>query len=671
MNAVVEKAGAQNLRRAHAVLRESVIKLDALDHYHWLQYVPRLPGRVPFSVLARQMAEFKAALMDYWERQKQLWVRYILEHPPTEADVFGGVRVEKAGEIEGELRFHFWIDDVVARRAWWDDETMSVAEDVRILEGLFNDYLTEAVGQAGEAAMTAEGVGKAGWNKLTGQLARKFQEWGVPGTDRSAEALRMALKDRALYKVQGAYLGDGAGRLIAAATWSTDRRQGLLIVRYLGTQDALVPGAAAQAVRELAGEASRRGLSLAITAGDETASTLRALGFIRQGPHMVMAADEVGGLAAGFTETLPGWIRPGFLEGPARTFTANVTNYEELLAEVYGWTPGINQTAARLAVKRAQVNPGERLAILRGPDASLHAVANYSGPGLPGEVNLHLLGAVPGKTGAGREMMRRMAKVAADEGRGLGLHSARDAVNFYRRLGIPEKGTQYFSLTQAEAQQFASGLTGGGTGFHGGISWDLAVEGSGDWMRQHKIRRVVDEIDATTHQNLVETLAEGREQGESVQQLAQRVQQLDQTTFSYYRGERIARTEILTANRYGRYVMARENGATSKRWRSKVGDPRTREWHEIVNRQEVPIDQNFRVPNKEGDIEELFMPGVPGEGRDVSPGNIINCRCLPQFIKVGVTDERAMRMNQHGLAGGVRAPGPLFASIEEVAVRAA
>ena len=688
---VLEKVGPDALRQMHQRLREVVVKLDALDQYNWLQYAPRLEGRVSFTRLSRQMAQMKADLNDYFGRQRQLYVDYIRDHPPVVSEDFRGVPVAKAHEIETEVRYHLWLDDVVMRRDWWDVEAMSMATDVKKLEGIMADHLEPVVGEAAEALTRALGSGKAGWNRMTPALARKLVEWGVPGTDQSAEALRRALADRIKNRVQGAYLGDGAGRVLAAATWEYDTKAKQMIVRYLGTQDTLVPGSAIQAVRELAGEAARRGFSLAFHAGDSAQHVFATLGFVREGPLVVMAAEEVGGLAAGFPSTPVGWLRPGFLEGSGRVFSEFTGDTEALMKElVESWpTATANSGQAQAAIAKfgsrmkdveyqnitTQEAASMHLYVLRAQDGSLDAVAlvrEAAGKPLYGD----RFGARPGRTGSGREMMRHLSGLDSAKENGFLLNSTENAEGFYERIGMTRvadpkgwTGAEYF-FGPAEAGTFASGLTGGGVQFGGAISFELGVAGSGDWLRAHKIRGVVDEITAATHRKLVDTLAEGLEEGESIAELSERVQKLD-PVFGPVRGERIARTEILTANRMGSYQMAADHGSGRKRWRAMVGDPRTREWHEVVNRQEVGIQENFTVPNKEGIEEHLFLPGVPAEGEEVSAGNLINCRCLVQYIREGVTDEAAMALNQHGLdRAKVKSPGPVYSSLEPIPLRA-
>ena len=218
--------------------------------------------------------------------------------------------------------------------------------------------------------------------------------------------------------------------------------------------------------------------------------------------------------------------------------------------------------------------------------------------------------------GTGRRMMRELASIAAQDHKGIVLQADPGAVAFYERLGMrnedPGRELPHFTFTPKETAAFASGLTGP-TSFGGQLSWELAVTGASDWLREVKIPGVVDEVSLTTHQALVEALASGLERGESTEQLALRVRHLDKV-FGPVRAERIARTEVLTANRHGGYQMGKEAGCTEHEWRARIESPRTREWHASAHRQRVPYGQPYTVLNRKGEPQQLLYPGRPLAG---------------------------------------------------------
>ena len=95
----------------------------------------------------------------------------------------------------------------------------------------------------------------------------------------------------------------------------------------------------------------------------------------------------------------------------------------------------------------------------------------------------------------------------------------------------------------------------------------------------------------------------------------------DQT---FYRAERIARTETGAAANYGTYAGATATGRKDLRkvWKTNM-DGRERESHAAANGQQVGIDENFTVGNS-----SLKYPNdYSGAAAD-----IINCRCVANYI---------------------------------------
>lgn len=115
-----------------------------------------------------------------------------------------------------------------------------------------------------------------------------------------------------------------------------------------------------------------------------------------------------------------------------------------------------------------------------------------------------------------------------------------------------------------------------------------------------------------------ETLLDGFTLGESVPDLAQRVQ--DSLGVAETRAVTIARTEVVGASNAGSYAGVTALGTygpARKVWLATV-DSRTREAHMDADGQAVALDEPFIV-----DGEELEYPGDPAG----SAGNVINCRC--------------------------------------------
>ena len=116
---------------------------------------------------------------------------------------------------------------------------------------------------------------------------------------------------------------------------------------------------------------------------------------------------------------------------------------------------------------------------------------------------------------------------------------------------------------------------------------------------------------------------------------------------------------MITANRHGGYQMGRDAGCAEHEWRARVESPRTRDWHRAAHRQRVPYDQPYTVLNRKGEPQQLLYPGDTSLG--AGPDHVINCRCSERRIKPGVTDDSALGIDEHGLATGPAAPGPVMA----------
>jgi uncharacterized protein with gpF-like domain len=93
----------------------------------------------------------------------------------------------------------------------------------------------------------------------------------------------------------------------------------------------------------------------------------------------------------------------------------------------------------------------------------------------------------------------------------------------------------------------------------------------------------------------------------------------DWVTQSFYRAERIARTEVMSAYSYGNNEGARATGLTNLRkvWVTSL-DGRERPSHAAANRQQVAFDEPFTV----GGVAMMY-PHDPNGGA----ANVIQCRC--------------------------------------------
>lgn len=128
-----------------------------------------------------------------------------------------------------------------------------------------------------------------------------------------------------------------------------------------------------------------------------------------------------------------------------------------------------------------------------------------------------------------------------------------------------------------------------------------------------------EEINGLTHTNLRETLADGLANGDSFDQLADRVRAVFNEAGDT-RAETIALTETNTAVNAGRFEGLVESGIARKGWLS-ANLENSRPAHQQAGRdyaEGIPVDEDFDIGG-----EKMKHPGDP----NASAGNTINCKC--------------------------------------------
>jgi uncharacterized protein with gpF-like domain len=157
--------------------------------------------------------------------------------------------------------------------------------------------------------------------------------------------------------------------------------------------------------------------------------------------------------------------------------------------------------------------------------------------------------------------------------------------------------------------------------------WTLTAD---QFLRQYGTAKIVS-ITGTSRTFYLETVRritqEVNAQGLGMYEAARMIEKevgkawADQT---FYRAERIARTETATAANYATQVGAEATGRKDLRkiWKTSI-DGRERDAHRAANRQQVAIDKPFTVGG-----ESLMYPNDPNG----SAGTVINCRCRQLVI---------------------------------------
>ena len=131
-----------------------------------------------------------------------------------------------------------------------------------------------------------------------------------------------------------------------------------------------------------------------------------------------------------------------------------------------------------------------------------------------------------------------------------------------------------------------------------------------------QLQRFAEEVNETTWQRLRASIAEGIGDGESIGQIAERVEAV-MTDRIRSSKEAIARTEVTASSTIGTRESWRQSGVVKgKRWLAALDD-RTRPTHVEAHGQTVGLDDDFTVGGATG----------PGPGMLNDAGEVVNCRC--------------------------------------------
>lgn len=148
-----------------------------------------------------------------------------------------------------------------------------------------------------------------------------------------------------------------------------------------------------------------------------------------------------------------------------------------------------------------------------------------------------------------------------------------------------------------------------------------------DYLRAYSSKKITS-IDDTILDTIRDNLASGVSDGESIDDLAARIDQLFLDQIIPNRSEVIARTEVISASNLGSRVGAIGTGLDLEQTWLATRGPRTRDTHADADGQTVALDEPFAV----GDSQMMF-PGDASLG--ASAGETINCRCTQTFQLAG------------------------------------
>ena len=175
-----------------------------------------------------------------------------------------------------------------------------------------------------------------------------------------------------------------------------------------------------------------------------------------------------------------------------------------------------------------------------------------------------------------------------------------------------------------------------------GVSFDIYNEDAVDKLIADDPKmlpewRIDEEKDYIWNREKVENaITQGIIQGESVDQIADRLaKELTSTNMNKMR--MFARTAMTGAQNAGRQKQmedAVEKGINvQKQWIATLDD-RTRDTHQHLDGQTVPVDEDFHVAGK-----AIRYPGDP----NAEPAMVYNCRCTMKSVFKGINDQSRTR----------------------------
>lgn len=178
----------------------------------------------------------------------------------------------------------------------------------------------------------------------------------------------------------------------------------------------------------------------------------------------------------------------------------------------------------------------------------------------------------------------------------------------------------YLAVGEAFGQRILDSLKSDGPSSH---KLDVLRGVVLDWLALESSKKVKNVTDTTLSQ-IRGALGTGIVEGESIDQLADRMDDLYLESIIPHRSTVIARTEVIAASNLGSRAGAIETGLPLRHSWLSTRDARTREEHADADGQSQPMDEPYEVMG-----ERLLFPGDSSMG--ASAGNVVQCRCAETY----------------------------------------
>ncbi len=144
-----------------------------------------------------------------------------------------------------------------------------------------------------------------------------------------------------------------------------------------------------------------------------------------------------------------------------------------------------------------------------------------------------------------------------------------------------------------------------------------------NWLGLYAGQKITNILD-TTRQQVRDELKAGVDAGESILQLAKRIQSLFSGPNAKNRSRLIAVTEVISASNLGSQAAARSTGLRLEKEWIATPDSHTRETHAAADGQRQPLDTPYTVGGA-----SLMFPGDSSLGAPAS--ELCNCRCTEGY----------------------------------------